>query len=158
MPGVTSDADVYVAMLNNHYGGLQNWYSENFIYHIPGFMTGREVMQFVGTEIFRKMYSEVWVDATICNINNDNPTMAIITDVRFPNEVKGIQNRDGKVIRMTRNIHTDEHESEKALDGYVGFDCIVPEDVTIDEQNKIVETYLNNITWLPRPISECHPG
>lgn len=126
----------------------------NLIYHQPGPMTGREVMQYVGTEIFRKMYGQVWVDATIRKIEADNPTMAIICDVRFINEVEGIQNRDGKVIRLLRSIATDEHESETALDDYVGFDCIVPKDVTIKEQNECTAKYLSNIGWIPHPISE----
>lgn len=82
------------------------------------FMTARHVMQFVGTDIFRKMYENVWVDATLRRIANDAPSIAIITDCRFPNEVEGVQSVDGIVIYLTRAPFAgqDEHSSETALD------------------------------------------
>jgi len=40
----------------------------------------------------------------------------ITADVRFPNEVKCIQELGGHVIRLLRNPHDDQHESETALD------------------------------------------
>ncbi len=122
-----------------------------------GKMRGREVMQFVGTEIFRKMYADVWVDATIRKIESDNPTIAIISDVRFINEVTGIQKRQGKVIRMMRCISGDKHNSERALDDFPGFDHIIDKDVDIIQQNLLIEDYLNSIHWIPRPISEAYP-
>jgi hypothetical protein len=44
----------------------------------------------------------------------------IITDVRFPNEVKAIEDRGGIVIRVNRDSikSNDEHPSETALDHY----------------------------------------
>jgi len=86
-------------------------------YHPKGFMTGREVLQIVGTQIFRKLRDDVWVQATIGRILRDAPALAVVTDCRFPNEVKGIQEAGGKVIRLTRNPNpNDEHVSETALD------------------------------------------
>lgn len=82
-----------------------------------GPMTAREILQFYGTEIFRKQYPNVWVDACIRNIQNRGYTFAVITDVRFPNEVEGIQKAGGKVIRLTRcPFPDDNHPSERSLD------------------------------------------
>lgn len=86
-------------------------------YHSAGNMTAREVMQYVGTDIFRKMYSDVWVDALLRRINEDQPAIALICDIRFPNEVFGMQRSGGIVIRLTRNSDSpDKHSSETSLD------------------------------------------
>ena len=42
----------------------------------------------------------------------------LITDVRYPNEVKAIEDRDGIVIRVDRDVKLVDHESETALDNY----------------------------------------
>jgi hypothetical protein len=126
-------------------------------YHEPGPMTAREVMQYVGTEIFRKMYGNVWVDATIRKIHDDQSTMAIISDVRFVNEVEGIQNKDGKVIRLTRHVLVDEHQSETALDDFDGFDHVCDnQELDVNQQSLLIEGYLNSMVWIPRPISEYY--
>lgn len=95
---------------------IKTWFPQ-LIIHEPGLMTAREVMQFVGTEIFRKMYSHVWVDATIRKIQSEAPAIALISDVRFPNEVTGLQRAGGYVVRFTRNGDSpDKHPSETSLD------------------------------------------
>jgi hypothetical protein len=59
----------------------------------------------------------------------------IITDVRFPNELKAIKDRDGIIIRVNRPIlnetaynkayrETHEHESENSLDSAT-FDYVI---------------------------------
>jgi hypothetical protein len=53
-------------------------------------LNAREVMQLVGTNIFRKMKNDVWSGATINKIKNETPNLAIIADCRFPNEVETI--------------------------------------------------------------------
>ena len=111
-------------------------------------MTAREVMQYVGTDFFRKIYPEVWVDSTIRRIETDMPSLAVVVDCRFPNEVKGIQNAGGKVIRLTRNIFgdNDKHPSETALDGYDGFDATIDNhNMSIGEQNESVYNQL--VDW-----------
>lgn len=86
-------------------------------YHTSGQMTAREVMQFVGTDIFRKMVPNVWVDATLNMIKDEQAAIGIITDVRFPNEVEGLQGVGGKVLRLNRAPFLDDkHFSECALD------------------------------------------
>ena len=106
-------------------------------------MTAREVMQYVGTEIFRKMYGNVWVDSTIRKIKQDNPTMAIVCDIRFPNEVEGVQQVGGKVLRLLRDPYQgeDQHASETALDDYPPekFDWVVDNrEQSIEEQNNAI--------------------
>jgi len=101
-------------------------------------MSAREVMQYVGTDFFRRIYPNVWVDSTVRRIRADNPKLAVIVDCRFPNEVEGVQVAGGKVIRLTRDIFngSDTHASEIALDSYDGFDCTIDnQDMSVEEQN-----------------------
>jgi hypothetical protein len=108
-----------------------------------GPMSGREVMQYVGTEIFRKMYNDVWASSCMRQILKDKSEFAVITDVRFPNEVEAIKNAGGKVIRLTRDIFAgqDVHWSETALDANVydwnNFDAVIDNHtMTIGMQNE----------------------
>ena len=81
-----------------------------------GPMTAREFMQFFGTEIMRKMYPNIWVDNTIKKILAESSELAVIPDVRFPNEVEAILANGGQVIRLTRVHEEDDHASETCLD------------------------------------------
>ena len=117
-----------------------------------GQMTAREVMQYVGTDIFRKMGPNIWVNATIRRIQLEQPMLAIIPDIRFPNEVKGVQKAGGKVIKLTRNPlgDSDQHFSETALDNYEGFDAILDnKEDTINCQCEQLYKILRPWGWLP---------
>jgi hypothetical protein len=112
-------------------------------------MNARDVMQYVGTDLFRKMRPNVWVDATLNQIQEDKPKIAIITDCRFPNEVDSIKNKGGKIIRLTRDLYNSTHISEKILDqdnyDWSNFDYIIHNekmniyDQCIDIQNILKE-------------------
>ena len=80
-----------------------------------GPMTGREVLQYFGSDICRKMYENIWFDACIRRIRKDNPELALISDVRFPNEINGVQNEGGIVFGLPRDIVNgkDTHSSEQ---------------------------------------------
>lgn len=81
-----------------------------------GKMTARDFLQHFGTDIVRKIYNNAWVNATINKIIAEDSQIAIIPDVRFPNEVKAIKDNGGFVIRLTRDLYNSDHDSEKALD------------------------------------------
>lgn len=81
-----------------------------------GEMSAREFMQFFGTNVMRKMHNDVWANACLNKILKEGSDLAIIADVRFPNEVEAITKAGGKVLRLERNVHEDDHDSETALD------------------------------------------
>lgn len=85
-----------------------------------GYMTAREIMQVVGTDVFRKMFSDtIWVDATFRNIDKEGYRFALISDVRFSSEVVKIGDSGGCVFRLLRDVcECDAHESESALDNF----------------------------------------
>lgn len=117
-------------------------------------LSAREVMQFVGTNVFRKMKNDVWSSATINKIQNEKPMLAIIADCRFPNEVDAVKNAGGIVIKLTRNPYNSDHESEIALDpdqyDQFNFDLIIENhDIDITAQNKIIFDFLQFKGVLP---------
>lgn len=117
-------------------------------------LTAREVMQFVGTDIFRKMKQDVWASATITKIKNESIDIAIIADCRFPNEVEAVKNAGGYVIKLTRNPYNSDHESETALDetnySNANFDLIINNaHLNIEQQNHEVHNFLKKKGILP---------
>lgn len=131
---------------------MGRWLEDNLLPHKNGIMTAREVLQFFGTQICRRMAFDCWVNATIHNINVDSPALAIITDCRFPNEVLKIKEAGGKVIRFTRNPYNDDHASEHALDkekfDWNNFDAVVENDnMSIQEQCDVVMNKLIEWGW-----------
>jgi hypothetical protein len=106
-------------------------------------MTAREVMQYVGTDIFRTIKNDVWSAATIGRIEKDSPFLALVADCRFPNEVECIKNAGGVVVKLERNVYNSNHASETALDHtYFSIDNF---DLVIDNTNKTVQETLNEL-------------
>lgn len=112
-------------------------------------LTAREVMQMVGTDMFRRMQQNVWSEATIRKIQKENTSMAIIADCRFPNEVEAVKNVGGIVIKLMRNPYNSDHSSEIALDPdrYDAnfFDLVIDNhNMTISQQNQYLSTFLKH--------------
>lgn len=112
-------------------------------------ITARQFLQLWGTDVCRKIFNDCWVQATLNKIKYEQVPLALITDCRFPNEALGAQKAKGKVIKLTRNIHNDKHESELALDNFNKFDSIVDNhEMTILEQNQNVKEILTQWGWI----------
>ena len=95
------------------------------ITHDPGPMTVREFLQYFGTNICRKIYAPVWTKYAIKKIQQEGTELAIVADVRFPNEVEAIAGAGGSVYKLTRTVSNDNHASETALDDYGNFTKII---------------------------------
>jgi hypothetical protein len=115
-----------------------------------GPMTNREVMEYFGTQICRQMYPNVWADALIRRIELIKPEIAMVCDVRFPNEVEAIKKAGGKVIRLTRTTEEaakNDHISNTALDQDVydwsNFDAVIDnQNLTIREAQDLILAHL----------------
>lgn len=112
-------------------------------------MTAREVMQYVGTDIFRKIQTNVWSDATMRLIKSENPDLALIADCRFPNEVDAVKKAGGLVIKLNRSPYSSTHASETALDESVydasNFDLIIDNsEMVVGVKNNIILNYLSD--------------
>jgi hypothetical protein len=103
--------------------------------------------QIVGQGMRDLISPDVWVNATLLK----SAEYKIIPDVRYPSEVKSIEEHGGIVIRLLReNLDLQDgrdpnHTSETALDGYV-FDYVVENDSSIEDLNgqisKILSKYV----------------
>jgi hypothetical protein len=81
-----------------------------------GPMTIREVLQVVGTDIFRTIYSNVWAQAPF-NQNWEDFDVVLLSDCRFPNEKSLTEDNNGVTIRIDRSLKdSHEHPSENSLD------------------------------------------
>ena len=128
-------------------------------------LTPRLLLQLLGTECGRDIiHPNIWVNALMseykylgdktgeiitCNIKTDFPNW-IITDMRFPNELKAVKDRRGITIRVNRLFVTEvigenkvswipiptvdyiPHESETALDN-AEFDYTIINDSSIED-------------------------
>jgi len=153
MPGVITPHawSIFEGRLNSHI----NTEPEELGYILKeGPMTGRDVMQYVGTDIFRNMYEPVWTKSTIKKIEQYGSKISVVTDVRFENEVVAIQEAGGKVLRLTKDVMgEDAHESENQLNpdrfDHNRFDAIIDnEKMTIAEQNDAVKDTLDQWGYL----------
>lgn len=123
-----------------------------------GIDTYRQMLQVIGTDAMRQFVDEnVWVNALFVDYKRNNLGEAklkrkgmddaikaadfageyhpnwIITDLRFPNELKAVEDRNGITIRLQKNTDTNiGHESETALDT-AKFSYVINNDGTIEE-------------------------
>ncbi|ATZ80931.1 monophosphate kinase [Bodo saltans virus] len=82
-------------------------------------ITPRQVLQFVGTDLFRNhicellptMGKDIWINVIKRKISNmtkrNQDAKFVITDIRFPNELQAIKDLYGTTIKIQRN---DAHE------------------------------------------------
>lgn len=99
-----------------------------------GPMTIRQFLQFMGTEVMRKIWGPVWVNSLIKRVEAEESDISLVSDLRFDNEAEGLKNsaNDVKIIKLTRCISEDNHASEQYIDDkYV--------DVVIDNANMTIE-------------------
>lgn len=138
-----ADAVKYIA--KQYYG----WNGEKDEY-------GRSLLQRIGTERGRQSFSEdVWILTVnmFINVMKKDFDIFIIGDCRFPNEViywKDVPNTYS--IRLMREDHisqlTEEqkqHESETALDNFIGFDYIINNNGSLEKLKDWADSIANNI-------------
>lgn len=116
--------------------------------------SGRHLLQYIGTEIFRNYDPDYWVKeiVTLLKVFSSAEMFdyAIITDARFPNEIQGlISNFETFAFKINRknfksNLTQDaqKHLSETALN-----DFIIPEIILSGEIEKLpqeVEEFIEN--------------
>jgi hypothetical protein len=152
------------------YDGKTGFYDRNANYkgHVLIKPTPRLLLQLLGTDCGRKIiHPNIWCISLMAEYKSiEHPQLAgtyaeksrivtypnwLVTDVRFPNEVKAIQDKKGVVIRVERpsiikdNFTASTHESEIALDGYTGFNYTVINDGTLEELMYKLKTILNEL-------------
>ena len=110
---------------------------------------GRHILQYVGTDIVRKVRPDFWVEfiLDIVDLFGDNWDYVIIPDTRFPNEIDMLKSRykDTLHIRVVRpdfesnlTLEQKNHPSETALDN-VEPDYVVRNSGSIDDLRQEVK-------------------
>lgn len=78
-------------------------------------ITPRWVLQYWGTEVVRKgFHDDMWV-ASLENRLRSSTDDIVITDCRFPNEIKAIRNAGGRVVRIKRGPEPDWFDDAKSM-------------------------------------------
>lgn len=115
-------------------------------------VTPRLLLQTIGTDIVRTINPDIWINSLFRYYTVSYLALAkmrrksfppissllalpnwLITDVRFPNEVKAIKEKDGIIIRINRETdYVSNHSSEIALDDYEDFDYTIDNNNCID--------------------------
>lgn len=118
------------------------WENMPNIINASGTMTAREVLQYIGTDIFRKIDPDVWIKSLLRKIRRDKPEVALVCDVRFKNEILSLQQAGGCVIGLTRDPYknSDGHSSETEIQ-----ECLSLCDKVIDNDNVSIEKQLEMI-------------
>ena len=136
---------------------VDHWWANRL--NIPH-LTPRWVIQFWGTELCRHNFHEdIWIaslERKLLRLNETNPnTKLVISDIRFPNEMKVIKNLGGKTWCIKRgidpvwfttyanggetpkNIHPSEWEWARE-----SFNCTIRNNGTKDELVSLISSLL----------------
>jgi hypothetical protein len=113
-----------------------------------------QMLQIVGTDIFRNSIREnFWIDCLHYKLEADKPQIAIITDVRFPNELRYVCD-NGFTVRIDRYTDSggirlpyrttdrdNNHESETALDDF-SWDYVIENDGSLEDLKMKVKKFI----------------
>ena len=84
------------------------------------FLTVRDVLQIVGTELGRDVWGvDVWVKSMERLMLKSTADYFLVTDVRFPNEVDVLHRNGGKLwlVKGRGVVSGDAHATENSIDG-----------------------------------------
>lgn len=114
-------------------------------YWRSGPMTAREFLQYFGTDVMRYMWEPVWVNKCIKDIQREGTLLALITDVRFPNEVAAVEKAGGTVLRIMRQMFEDDHKSETALDKHTFTEYLDNRDDSLESTVAKVQAFYTSL-------------
>ncbi len=137
------------------WSAASNWAAE----YENRYITGRELLQQIGEEMFLDMNPRIWIDKFAREVQTDAAGYAveigINADPRKPEQIDMIHRLGGKVIRLLRDPYqgTDRHVSEVALDPEVydqsNFDAVIDNrNMTPEEKNLAILNVLADWGWL----------
>jgi hypothetical protein len=109
---------------------IHGWDSAKIIYP-----SVRRFLQVMGTEVGRDLlYPDVWVDALFNQIKKDKTKRVVISDCRFPNEVRATHKRGGRVWWISR-------PGVCPVNAHISDNAISPDDAqyTIDNKGDLVD-------------------
>lgn len=113
---------------------------------------GRQLLQYVGTDVIRKQMPDYWVDfiISVLKLFDGEWDYVLIPDSRFPNEIEKLRDSgfDVQHVRVVRygfisplTAEQQQHPSETALDNTVP-DSYIINDGTLDDLDAAINTYM----------------
>lgn len=113
---------------------------------------GRQLLQYVGTDVIRKQMPDYWVDfiISVLKLFDGEWDYVLIPDSRFPNEIEKLRDSgfDVQHVRVVRHgfispltAEQQNHPSETALDNTVP-DSYIINDGTLDDLDAAINTYM----------------
>lgn len=107
---------------------------------------GREILQYIGTDVVRAKIPDFWVNfiISILDLFGNNWDFVLIPDCRFKNECESLIKHgfDTKIIRVDRpnfmsplTEEQQKHPSETSMDGY-DFDYTIVNDGDLNDLRK----------------------
>lgn len=119
---------------------IDHWWAEKL--GIPDF-TPRKAMTMVGTDLFRKHFSDqIWIlslHKKIDDIQKQQSCNIVITDIRFKNEFDYVKQIADKTYRIDRYRYDWEHIGYKASQG---------EPSSIQYMNNVLKVHQSEWDWL----------
>lgn len=106
--------------------------------------TPRDILIAIG-KIFREdIHNDTWIHCALTTPRNC--TIGIISDVRFPNEFKLIQECGGKCVKIIRPSYPEfDDPCDSALSKQEGWDYIIENDGTLEDLNKKADEFIDMI-------------
>lgn len=105
--------------------------------------TVRELLQGIGQGLRDAIDFDLWVK--ILFANTKDWSNYIIADVRYPNEVKAIKERNGILLRIDRKgAGAGNHSSETALDDYKEWDVHIENNNSIEDLFEAMKIFTKN--------------
>ena len=91
---------------------VDSWWAERL--NIPH-LTPRWILQNWGTEVCRKnFHDDIWI-ASLENKLRTSTDDIVISDCRFPNEIRAIKKAGGRVVRVVRGAEPEWYQSAVSL-------------------------------------------
>lgn len=116
---------------------------ESVNHECDNFMTVREVLQFVGTDLFRaQLDPDIWARSVFRRQYKED--VVIIADCRFPNEAE-YGKHNGLLVKINRNnsLAADDHVSENALDEFTGYHYVLENNKTFEDLSESISELLS---------------
>ena len=105
--------------------------------------TVRELLQGIGQGLRDAIDPNLWVK--ILFANTEDWSNYITADVRYPNEIKAIKERNGVLIRIDRKgAGAGNHSSETALDDYKEWDVHIENNGSIEDLFEAMKIFIKN--------------
>lgn len=130
---------------------VDTWWAEQL--GIPNF-TPRLALQLLGTEAVRKgIHDKVWI-ASLANRMRRTTDHMVITDCRFPNEIRAIKDGGGLVVRIARGADPEWYALAETANRYIWSGDPAHKDASerAEQQLNAMGVHASERAWIGAPF------